>query len=67
MTNQTLRDQLLAAIREQIGNLPDQQKPSDQGTSPTPRTLREVVDEMGANAEKRGLTPELLDSLLRNE
>jgi hypothetical protein len=31
------------------------------------RPLREVMDEIGQSAEARGLTPELLESLLRDE
>jgi hypothetical protein len=31
------------------------------------RTLNEVMDEMGRYAEARGLTPEVLESLLRDE
>jgi hypothetical protein len=31
------------------------------------RPLKEVMDEIGRNAESRGLTPEILDSLLRDE
>lgn len=33
----------------------------------TARPLREILDEIGARAEARGLTPELLDSLLQGE
>ena len=33
----------------------------------TPRTLREVMDEMGAKAARNGLTPEILESILRDE
>jgi hypothetical protein len=51
-------DTLLQAIREQLQTM-QQPKPS--------RPLREVMDEIGANAEKRGLTPEILNSLLRDE
>jgi ferritin-like protein len=36
-------------------------------TSGPPRPLREIMDEIGANAESRGLTPEILDSLLHDE
>jgi hypothetical protein len=31
------------------------------------RPLREVMDEIGRYAEARGLTPEILESLLRDE
>jgi hypothetical protein len=31
------------------------------------RPLKEVMDEIGRNAEARGLTPEILESLLRDE
>jgi ferritin-like protein len=31
------------------------------------RPLREIMDEIGTNAEARGLTPEILDELLRDE
>jgi hypothetical protein len=31
------------------------------------RSLREVMDEIGAQAEARGLTPEILDSLLHDD
>ncbi len=31
------------------------------------RPLKEVMDEIGRAAEARGLTPEILDSLLRDE
>lgn len=31
------------------------------------RPLAEVMDEMGAEAEARGLTPEILDALLNDE
>ena len=31
------------------------------------RPLKEIMDEIGAEAEARGLTPEILDSLLRDE
>jgi hypothetical protein len=31
------------------------------------RPLREIMDEIGAKAELRGLTPEILDSLLHDE
>jgi hypothetical protein len=30
-------------------------------------SLKEVMDEIGRNAEARGLTPEILESLLRDE
>ena len=32
-----------------------------------PRPLREIMDEMGAEAERNGLTPEILDSLLHGD
>lgn len=35
-------------------------------TGPT-RPLKEIMDEIGAEAESRGLTPEILESLLRDE
>jgi hypothetical protein len=35
-------------------------------TGPT-RPLKEVMDEIGRHAEARGLTPEILESLLRDE
>jgi hypothetical protein len=31
------------------------------------RPLKEVMDEIGRNAESRGLTPEILEALLRDE
>jgi hypothetical protein len=31
------------------------------------RPFKEVMDEIGRNAEARGLTPEILESLLRDE
>jgi hypothetical protein len=31
------------------------------------RPLRKIMDEIGAKAESRGLTPEILDSLLHDE
>lgn len=31
------------------------------------RTLREVMDDMSAYAQKQGLTPELLENLLKEE
>ena len=31
------------------------------------RSLREVMDEIGAEAEARGLTPEILESILQGE
>jgi hypothetical protein len=31
------------------------------------RPLKEVMDEMGREAEARGLTPDILESLLRDE
>jgi hypothetical protein len=31
------------------------------------RPLKEVMDEIGRHAEARGLTPEILESLLRDE
>ncbi|MBI1917759.1 MAG: hypothetical protein HYS12_23950 [Planctomycetes bacterium] len=31
------------------------------------RPLKEIMDEIGRHAESRGLTPEILDSLLRDE
>jgi hypothetical protein len=31
------------------------------------RSLRDVMDEIGANAEARGLTPEILEQLLNDE
>ena len=36
-------------------------------TSSPGRTLQEVMDDMGREAEARGLTPEILDTLLRDE
>jgi hypothetical protein len=36
-------------------------------TSSPPRSLRTVMNEMGTEAEKKGLTPEILDSLLNDE
>jgi hypothetical protein len=36
-------------------------------TARSARPLKEVMDEIGAQAESRGLTPELLESLLRDE
>lgn len=31
------------------------------------RPLKEIMDEIGAEAESRGLTPEILESMLRDE
>jgi hypothetical protein len=31
------------------------------------RPLRQIMDEIGANAEANGMTPEILDSLLKDE
>lgn len=36
-------------------------------TSRRARPLREIMDEIGRSAEARGLTPEILESLLRDE
>jgi len=36
-------------------------------TSGPIRPLREIMDEIGAKAQDRGLTPELLDKLLHEE
>ena len=36
-------------------------------TSGPIRPLREIMDELGAKAEARGLTPEILNSLLHDE
>jgi hypothetical protein len=36
-------------------------------TSRPARPLREVMDEIGRDAEAHGLTPEILESLLRDE
>jgi ferritin-like protein len=36
-------------------------------TSEPPRPLKDVMDEIGARAEERGLTPEILESLLHDE
>lgn len=36
-------------------------------TSKPPRSLKEVMDAIGAQAETRGLTPEILESLLHGE
>ncbi|MCI0460954.1 MAG: hypothetical protein L0Z62_28745 [Gemmataceae bacterium] len=36
-------------------------------TSHPARPLKEVMDEIGQDAEARGLTPEILESLLRDE
>jgi hypothetical protein len=33
-------------------------------TSPPGKSLKEIMNEIGANAEARGLTPEILESLL---
>ncbi len=35
-------------------------------TSSSSKSLKEVLDDVGANAEARGLTPELLDSILHD-
>jgi len=32
-----------------------------------PRSLREIMDEIGSEAEARGMTPEILDSLLHDD
>jgi hypothetical protein len=36
-------------------------------TARPPRPLKEIMDEIGRHAEAQGLTPELLESLLRDE
>ena len=36
-------------------------------TSGPIRPLRQIMDEIGANAEARGMTPEILESLLKDE
>jgi hypothetical protein len=36
-------------------------------TTPQAKSLQAVMDEIGANAEARGLTPKMLDSLLHDE
>jgi hypothetical protein len=36
-------------------------------TQPFARPLREIMDEIGAEAEAKGLTPEILESLLHDE
>jgi hypothetical protein len=36
-------------------------------TTHSPRPLKEVMDEIGRYAEAHGLTPEILESLLRDE
>ena len=36
-------------------------------TASPARSLKEVMDEIGRHAEERGLTPEILESLLRDE
>jgi len=36
-------------------------------TARPPRPLKEVMDEVGRYAEAQGLTPEILESLLRDE
>lgn len=36
-------------------------------TTPPGKSLKTVMDKMGARAEARGLTPEILESLLRDE
>jgi hypothetical protein len=35
--------------------------------SGSPRSLSQVMDELGAEAQARGLTPEILDSLLNEK
>jgi hypothetical protein len=36
-------------------------------TSRPARPLKEIMDEIGRHAEERGLTPEILETLLRDE
>ena len=36
-------------------------------TAGLPRPLKEIMDEIGAQAEARGLTPEILESLLHDD
>jgi hypothetical protein len=36
-------------------------------TSRPPRSLNQIMDEIGQQAEARGMTPELLEKLLRQE
>ena len=36
-------------------------------TSKSARPLQQVIEDIGASAEARGITPELLDQLLENE
>jgi ferritin-like protein len=36
-------------------------------TANPPRSLQQIMDEIGARAEAQGLTPEILESLLHDE
>lgn len=36
-------------------------------TSKDPRSLKEIMDEIGTQAEAKGLTPTLVESMLRDE
>ena len=36
-------------------------------TSKNARSLKEIMDEIGTQAEAKGLTPEMLESMLRDE
>ena len=36
-------------------------------TSKDARSLKEIMDEIGAQAEAKGLTPEMVESMLRDE
>jgi hypothetical protein len=36
-------------------------------TAGTPRPLKQIMEEIGQEAEARGLTPEILESLLHDE
>ncbi len=36
-------------------------------TSTDARSLKEIMDEIGAQAEAKGITPEILESMLRDE
>ena len=64
-----------AAARAFAGASPDERKKLQlllslrlvELTSSPGRTLQEVMDDMGREAEARGLTPEILETLLRDE
>jgi hypothetical protein len=41
--------------------------PAEQWLKLGPANLQQIMNDIGQNAERSGLTPEILESLLRNE